>query len=103
MSTAAAKRLHGKTIVITGASSGIGRSTALEFARTAPNNDLRLVITARRVEKLQEVAREIERETAQGVKVLPVELDASNPREVRGFVSGLPEGWKTIDVLVNNA
>ena len=103
MATAAAKRLAGKTVVITGASSGIGRSTALEFARTAPNNSLRLILTARRDDILKEVAAEIAKETNDGVKVLPVKLDVSDADAVRGFVGNLPEEWRDIHVLVNNA
>lgn len=102
-SSAAAKRLHGKTILITGASSGIGRSTALEFARTNPSGDLRLIITARRKESLEELAAQIREETKDGVKVLPVQLDVSKAEEIRGFVGGLPEEWRDIHVLVNNA
>jgi len=102
MATAMAKRLDGKTVVITGASSGIGRSTAMEFARTAPNN-LKLILTARRLDILKEIAAEITKEVGEGVKVLPVKLDVSNPEEVRGFVGGLPAEFKEIDVLVNNA
>ncbi|KAI1209063.1 uncharacterized protein F4807DRAFT_452060 [Annulohypoxylon truncatum] len=102
MSSAVTKRLEGKTIVITGASSGIGRSTAFEFARTAPKN-LKLVLTARRVETLRQIADDIVKEVGDGVKVLPVKLDVSVPEEVRGFVAGLPEEFRDIDVLVNNA
>ena len=95
-------RLQGKTIVITGASSGIGRSTAIEFARTAPK-DLKLVLTARRLETLEEVAAEIKKEVGDGVKVLPFKLDVSKPEEVKTFVERLPEEFREIDVLVNNA
>lgn len=102
MASSAAKRLAGKTILVTGASSGIGRSTALEFARTSPQ-DLRLILTARRIDSLREVAAQIAKEVGDGVKVLPVKLDVSNPDEVRGFVGGLPEEWRDINVLVNNA
>ncbi|KAI1852463.1 hypothetical protein JX266_002641 [Neoarthrinium moseri] len=102
MSSAVAKRLSGKTILITGASSGIGRSTAIEFARTSPQ-DLRLIVTARRLDSLQELAAEIAKEVGDGVKVLPVQLDVSNADEIRGFVGKLPAEWKDIDVLVNNA
>lgn len=102
MSSAVSKRLEGKTILITGASSGIGRSTAFEFARTAPKN-LKLVLTARRVDRLHQIAADIAKEVGDGVKVLPVQLDVSNPDEVRGFVGKLPEEFKEIDVLVNNA
>ncbi|KKY26854.1 putative short-chain dehydrogenase reductase sdr [Diplodia seriata] len=102
MSSAVAKRLEGKTIVITGASSGIGRSTALEFARTSPK-DLRLILTARRIDALKQLADDIKKEVGDGVKVLPVQLDVSNPSEVKSFVPNLPEEWRNIDVLVNNA
>jgi 3-hydroxy acid dehydrogenase/malonic semialdehyde reductase len=102
-SSAVARRLEGKTIVITGASSGIGRSTALEFARTAPRNNLRLVLTARRLEALQQLAAQIRGEVGEGVRVLPVRLDVSDPAQVRGFVAGLPEEFRDINVLVNNA
>ncbi|KAI1383375.1 NAD(P)-binding protein [Hypoxylon trugodes] len=102
MSSAVAKRLEGKTIVITGASSGIGRSTAFEFARTAPKN-LKLILTARRVDTLKQIADEIAKEVGDGVKVLPVKLDVSKPEEIRGFVPGLPEEFREIAVLVNNA
>jgi 3-hydroxy acid dehydrogenase/malonic semialdehyde reductase len=100
--SAMSKRLEGKTIVITGASSGIGRSTAIEFARTSPKN-LRLILTARRIDALKEIAGEIKKEAGEGVKVLPFKLDVSSPEEVRGFVGNLPEEWREIDILVNNA
>ena len=102
MATAMSKRLEGKTIVVTGASSGIGRSTAMEFARTSPNN-LKLILTARRIDTLNQIAEEIKKEVGEGVKVLPVKLDVSSSREVKGFVSSLPAEFKEIDVLVNNA
>ncbi|RAL14061.1 oxidoreductase, short chain dehydrogenase/reductase family [Aspergillus homomorphus CBS 101889] len=102
MATAMAKRLEGKTIVVTGASSGIGRSTAKEFARTAPK-DLKLIVTARRIDSLKQLAQEIKEEVGEGVKVLPVQLDVSNPEEIRNFVPSLPAGFQEIDVLVNNA
>ena len=101
-SAAMSKRLEGKTVVITGASSGIGKATAIEFARTAPKN-LRLILTARRIDTLKEVAADINKEVGSGVKVLPFKLDVSNPVEVKGFVGNLPEEWRDINVLVNNA
>lgn len=101
MSTSAmARRLSHKTILITGASSGIGRSTAIEFARTAP--DCRLILTARREAVLEEVKAQIGKEVP-GVKVLVQKLDVSNSEEVNGFLGKLPAGWKEVDVLVNNA
>lgn len=102
MASAMAKRLEGKTIVVTGASSGIGKSTALEFAKTSPKN-LKLIITARRIDTLKQVAEEIKKEVGEGVKVLPVKLDVSSAEEVRNFVKSLPAEFQEIDVLVNNA
>lgn len=102
MSSPSAKRLEGKTIVITGASSGIGRATAFEFARTSPKS-LRLILTARRIENLQKISKEIVDEVGDGVKVLPVQLDVSRPDQVRGFVDALLSEWRDIDILVNNA
>lgn len=102
MASAMAKRLEGKTIVVTGASSGIGKSTAKEFARTSPKN-LKLILTARRIDSLNEVAAEIKAEVGDGVKVLPYKLDISNPEEINNFVPSLPAEFKEIDVLVNNA
>lgn len=103
MSTSSmAKRLSGKTIVITGASSGIGEATAREFARTCPTN-LRLILTARRVDNLKKIADSITAEAGSGVQVLPVQLDVSDPAAVKGFVHNLPQEWRDIHVLVNNA
>ncbi|KAL8653441.1 MAG: hypothetical protein Q9210_002098 [Variospora velana] len=102
MATAMAKRLDGKTILITGASSGIGKSTALEFARTSPKN-LKLILTARRLESLKALAEDIKNELGSGVQVLPIKLDVSKPDEVRNFVGSLPAEFREIDLLVNAA
>jgi len=102
MASAMSKRLQGKTVLITGASSGIGKSTALEFARTCPQ-DLKLILTARRLDNLKQLAEDIKKEVGSGVQVLPVQLDISKSSEVRGFVSRLPSDFQQIDVLVNNA
>jgi 3-hydroxy acid dehydrogenase/malonic semialdehyde reductase len=102
MASAISQRLEGKTILITGASSGIGQWTAFEFARTSPKS-LKLILTARRIDSLKRIAADITKEVGDGVKVLPVQLDVSNAEEVRSLVSKLPAEFKEIDVLVNNA
>jgi len=102
MSTAMGKRLEGKTVLITGASSGIGKSTAQEFARTSPKN-LKLILTARRIDSLKELAAEITKEVGEGVQVLPVQLDVSKASEVAKLIPNLPKEFQEIDVLVNNA
>ena len=96
------ERLAGKTIVITGASSGIGRSTAIEFAKTSPKS-LKLVLAARRLESLQELATEITESVGDGVQVYPCKLDVSKPDEVKISISTLPSEFRDVDVLVNNA
>jgi 3-hydroxy acid dehydrogenase/malonic semialdehyde reductase len=100
--TSMAKNLNGKTILITGASSGIGRSTAFEFARTSPQ-DLKLILTARRVDRLHEISSKILDEVGDGVKIYIKQLDVSKPEEVFELVKGLPEEFRDIDILVNNA
>jgi 3-hydroxy acid dehydrogenase/malonic semialdehyde reductase len=96
------KNLNGKTILITGASSGIGRSTAFEFARTSPR-DLKLILTARRVNRLHDISKQIREEVGDGVQVCVKQLDVSKPEEVGALVEGLPQEFREIDVLVNNA
>ncbi|KAH8892689.1 oxidoreductase [Thozetella sp. PMI_491] len=102
MSQAAKQRLAGKCVLITGASSGIGWSTALEFAATSPD-DLKLVLAARRVDRLQELSSKIGKEIGPGVTIHIAELDVSQPSQVNQFVTSIPEPFREIDILVNNA
>jgi 3-hydroxy acid dehydrogenase/malonic semialdehyde reductase len=74
----------------------------MEFARTSPEN-LKLVLTARRLDALQDVAAKIKDEVGQGVQILPLRLDVSKPDEVGSFVDSLPAEYREIDILVNNA
>ena len=67
----------------------------MEFARTSPKN-LKLILTARRIDTLKQLAEEIKEEVGQGVQVLPLKLDVSKPDEVRGFVGSLPPDFKDI-------
>jgi 3-hydroxy acid dehydrogenase/malonic semialdehyde reductase len=104
-SSVISKGLEGKKFLITGASSGIGRSTAIEFARSCPKN-LRLILTARRIGALYELTSQINKEVGDGVKIFDIfvyQLDVSKSDEVNSFVSSLPEEFQEIYVLVNNA
>ncbi len=85
-----------KTVMVTGATAGFGRATALEFA----GNGYNVIITGRRKERLLELAREIE---TFKTGVLSLNFDVRNKTEVDAAVSSLPSEWKNIDILVNNA
>lgn len=102
----AAKNLAGKTVLITGASAGIGQATALELAAAA-NGDLKLVLTARRMDRLLALKKELESKypssSTPGISVLTLELDVSDYKSIPKFVSALPKEFADIDILVNNA
>ena len=97
-----ATHLYGKTVLITGASAGIGYSTAIEFAKASPKN-LKIIVTARRLDRLEECARDISSITGSGVKVLARQLDVANAKEVNDCIQSLPKEFSEIDILVNNA
>lgn len=89
--------LQDKTVLITGASSGIGAATALEFARLGS----RLLLCARRLDRLRSMEPALRE--AGAADVFSFELDVQDRDEVEGVLATLPDGWRTIDVLVNNA
>jgi NADP-dependent 3-hydroxy acid dehydrogenase YdfG len=97
----AAERIAGKTVLITGASSGIGRATAYELVE-ASNGHLRLILAARRVERLNDLKEELEKKFEK-VAVLPVQLDVSNHGQIPQWVKDIPQEWSNIDILINNA
>ncbi|HEY9765044.1 MAG TPA: SDR family oxidoreductase [Chroococcales cyanobacterium] len=87
--------LKGKLVFITGASSGIGAACARAFAQEGA----RLLLAARRLDRLESLAEELK-----GVcEVHCFSLDVSRRTEVEEKLAGLPPGWREIDVLVNNA
>lgn len=88
--------LAGKTILITGASSGIGRSAALLFAHEGAN----VVITARRKPQLERVAEDI---TADGGNVLAMQADTTDAEEMQRAVTAAVEEWGRLDGALNNA
>jgi NADP-dependent 3-hydroxy acid dehydrogenase YdfG len=86
-----------KTILITGASSGLGKAIAEKFAAGGWN----LILTARRKEKLEEVATALEKEYK--IKTLSLVFDVQDKKAVFEKLGALPTEWQSIDVLVNNA
>lgn len=97
----AAERLANKTILITGASSGIGAATAREFAAAAKGN-IKLVLAARRESRLTELASSLN-QTFSSIRIHTTKLDVTDAKAITSFLSGLPQEFQDIDVLVNNA
>ena len=83
-------------VLITGATSGIGAACARKFAQAGFD----LILTGRREELLQEMKEELEQN---GVKVLTLAFDVRDTQKACQMISNMPEYWKKIDVLINNA
>ncbi|TNC70899.1 SDR family oxidoreductase [Rubellimicrobium roseum] len=88
--------LTGASVVVTGASSGIGRATARAFAERGA----RLTLAARRGEVLEDVARECR---DRGGQAIAVPTDVADPDSVRALARAAVQAWGGIDVWVNNA
>ncbi|ODV96186.1 hypothetical protein PACTADRAFT_75356 [Pachysolen tannophilus NRRL Y-2460] len=97
----AQKRLANKVVLITGASAGIGESTAREYAAVA-NGEIKLILTARRIEKLESLKSELEAKY-QNIKVFVGFLDVTKFDKVSIFLENLPSDFKEIDILINNS
>jgi len=89
--------LKDKIVLITGASSGIGKGAAVQFAAKGA----KLILTARRLDRLEQLANELTKEFT--IDVLPIKLDVSDKLQVTSVLQNLPAEWCNIDILVNNA
>lgn len=88
--------MKGKTIFITGATSGIGEGCARKFAAMGSN----LILNGRNTEKLESLKKEL---TAQGVEVLTLPFNVRDRKAMQQAVDSLQGQWKHVDVLINNA
>ena len=86
-----------QTAIVTGASSGLG----VTFAETLAERGVNMVIAARRYEKLIKVAEDIS--SKYGVKVVPVQVDVSQEKQVINMMKTAIEKFGSIEILVNNA
>src|SRR3712207_2885633 len=90
-------RLHGKIAFITGATSGIGKATAIALAKEGVD----LILTARRENLLLELKSFLE--SNYHIRVLTLRLDVRDSESVKRSIEMLPLSWRNIQILVNNA
>lgn len=84
-------------VLITGATAGFGEACARKFAA----NGYDLIITGRRQERLTALQQDLEK--TNGVKVLPLTFDVQDEKAVSSALEQIPDSWKTVDILINNA
>jgi NAD(P)-dependent dehydrogenase (short-subunit alcohol dehydrogenase family) len=89
--------LKGKTVVVTGGGSGLGKAMSRYFMELGAQ----VAITSRNFEKLQGTARELENDT--GGRCLPVQCDVREYHEVENMLKTVLDNFKKVDVLLNNA
>ncbi len=89
--------LKNKIVFITGASSGIGMACAQQFAA----NGAQLLLCARRLDTLNQLAKQLHDEY--NVEVFTLGLDVQDSRQVSEMLKKCPAGWRDIDILINNA
>lgn len=89
--------LNGKIVLITGASSGIGKACAVEFAKLGAN----LLLVARRIEKIIKLSDDLTKKYK--IKTKAVKLDVRNYDDVKNLYNKLENYWKNVDIILNNA
>ena len=86
-----------RTVFISGATSGIGKACAEKFASAGDN----IIINGRRADRLSALKKSLQNNFK--IKVFETVFDVQNKEEVFNAINNLPEEWKTIDILINNA
>ena len=86
-----------KTIIITGATSGIGKACAYQFGA----NEYNLIITGRRKDRLDEIKQDLE--TKFNINVLILHFEVRDKLAVKESITAIPKEWRNIDILINNA
>lgn len=89
-------KLMGKVVVITGASSGIGKALAYEFAK----HNSKLAIGARNIEELDAIANDL---VNRGIEVIPVKTDVTSETDCKNLIDKAVNRFGQIDILINNA
>ena len=91
------ENISGRLAFISGASAGIGEAVAKMLA----SNGVNLILSARRIDKLNELKSSFEKDY--NIKVKVIKIDYSKPDEIINAVNNLEDEWKNIDILINNA
>jgi 3-hydroxy acid dehydrogenase / malonic semialdehyde reductase len=89
--------IQNQIVLITGASSGIGAACARAFAEAGA----KLILAARRIDRLESLAADLTEKYSAQVHL--VQLDVSDRTQVESTLSALPNSWRTVDILINNA
>lgn len=88
--------IRNKVVIVTGASSGIGYSTALKLSKAGA----KVAAGARRVEKLESLKKEVQQD---GGEILVKKLDVTKKEDCDSFINLVNQTWNQIDILINNA
>ncbi len=91
------ENLENKIVFITGATSGIGKACAYEFAKLKAN----LILGARRLNLLESIASDLKNKF--NINVITIQFDVRNYSEVEKKFNELDEQWRNVDILINNA
>lgn len=91
------QKLKNKIVHITGASSGIGKACAEAFAKEGA----KLILSARRIDRLIKTSKQLEKDY--GINIYSFEVDIRNQQMIEKQIGALPEDFRNIDILINNA